>query len=135
MECVCLCLCLCVIEGKEITTANIFTGHTMLLSHCEVFKREILDRLPSYYRTSLLNHKNTSIQQWSTRTRSRTSMRGHVTGSFAGGSHERYQGVVYTIHFLRSIDLAKTKSKLSYELFELFVTEYYLITDGIFHTR
>ena len=131
----CVSVCLCVTEGKEITTANIFTGHTMLLSHCEVFKREILDRLSSYYRTFLLNHKKTSIQQLPTRRRSRTSMRGHVTGSFAGSSHERYQGVVYTIHFLRSIDLAKTKSKLSYELFELFVTDYRLITDGIFHTR
>ena len=65
--CLCVCLgecpsvCLCVIEGKEITTANIFTGHTMLLSHCEVFKWEIINRLPSYYRWNLPHLLNMSI--------------------------------------------------------------------------
>ena len=36
-------------------------------------------------------------------------MRGHVTGSFAGGSSEDSKGVVGPIHnsFSRSIDLAK----------------------------
>ena len=50
-------------------------------------------------------------------------MPGHVTGSFAGGSHERYQGGGIHSSHSWSIDLAKLNPNCHYELFESFVTE------------
>ena len=54
----------------------------------------------------LLIHKNMSIHGGVPRRR-RTSMRGHVTGSFAGGSRDRYQGGGIHNSLSQSIDLAK----------------------------
>ena len=50
------------------------------------------------------------------------SICGHGTGSFEGGSCENYQRAVTQFTF-SEYRFSKTKSKFSYELFKLFVTE------------